>query len=102
MSQYAACFYIKKSQRGNNYDDSATHKFTPSLSPEVRAANMCKIPCSNCEYFQTESLGLQPEGGDTDKVTFHVEKSDEAEVGIKTLALKKKFLDILANPKGGN
>ena len=52
--------------------------------------------------FRQKSLGLQPEGGDTDKVTFHVEKSDEAEVGIKTLALEKKFLDILANPKGGN
>ena len=52
--------------------------------------------------FRQKSLGLQPEGGDIDKVTFHVEKSDEAEVGIKTLALKKKVLDVLANPKGGN
>ena len=46
-------------------------------------------------------MGLQPEAGDTYKVTFHVEKSDEAEVGIKTLALKNKFLDTLANPKRG-
>ena len=52
--------------------------------------------------FRQKSLVLQPEGGDIDKVTFHVEKSDEAEVGIKTLALEKKVLDVLANPKGGN
>ena len=52
--------------------------------------------------FRQKSLGLQPEGGDTYKVTFHAEKSDEAEVFIKTLAIKKKILYVLANPNGGN
>ena len=58
-------------------------------------------PSQHCivNSFRQKSLeGLQPEGGDACKVTFHAEKSDEAEVFIKTLAIKKKVLDILANP----
>ena len=70
--------------------------------PKSELPTCAKFPAAIVNIFRLKSLGLQPEGGDTDKVTFHVEKSDEAEVGIKTLALEKKFLDILANPKGGN
>ena len=60
--------------------------------PKSELPTCAKFPAAIVNIFRLKSLGLQPEGGDTDKVTFHVEKSDEAEVGIKTLALEKKFL----------
>ena len=69
--------------------------------PNSKLPTCAKFPSAIVNSFRQKSLGLQPEGGDTYKVTFHVEKSDEAEVGIKTLALEKKFLDTLANPKRG-
>ena len=63
-------------------------------------------PSQHCivNSFRQKSLeGLQPEGGDACKVTFaNEEKCDKAEVFIKTLAIKKKILDVLANPKEGN
>ena len=40
--------------------------------------------------------------GEIIKRILAIEKSDEAEDQIKTLASIKKFLDIHANPKGGN
>ena len=60
-----------------------------------------KFPSSDVNSFRQKSLGLLPEGGDSYKVTFANEKCDEAEVFIKTIAIKKKFLDTLANPKRG-
>ena len=69
--------------------------------PNSKLPACAKFPSTIVNSFRQKSLGLQPEGGDTYKVTFNAEKSDEAEVGIKTLALKKKFLDTLANPKRG-
>ena len=70
--------------------------------PSSELPTCAKFPSAIVNSFRQKSLGLQPEGGDTYKVTFHAEKSDEAEVFIKTLAIKKKILYILANPKGGN
>ena len=40
--------------------------------------------------------------GEIIKKILAIEKYDEAEVQIKTLALLKKFLDSHANPKEGN
>ena len=40
--------------------------------------------------------------GEIIKKILAIEKSDEAEVQIKTIALLRKFLDSHANPKGGN
>ena len=79
---------------------AATSKPLQVLTPIRKVLQRSKL-FTLWNIFRQKSLGLQPEGGDTYKVTFHVEKSDEAEVGIKTLALKKKFLDTLANPKRG-
>ena len=92
-----------KLHHGANLLSSAAAKSKPLqvLTPIRKVLQRSKL-FTLWNIFRQKSLGLQPEGGDTDKVTFHVEKSDEAEVGIKTLALEKKFLDILANPKGGN
>ena len=39
--------------------------------------------------------------GEIIKKILAIEKSDEAEVLVKTLALLQKFLDSHANPKGG-
>ena len=40
--------------------------------------------------------------GEIIKKILAIEKYDEAEVKIKTLALLQRFLDVHANPKGGN
>ena len=56
-SMWAQCHNMlpaspRKIQRGNNYEDLATHSSHHLSSPEFRAANVCKIPFYNCEYFQ--------------------------------------------------
>ena len=69
--------------------------------PNSKLPACAKFPSTIVNSFRQKSLGLLPEGGDSYKVTFADEKCDKAEVFIKTIAIEKKFLDTLANPKRG-
>ena len=69
--------------------------------PNSKLPACAKFPSTIVNSFRQKSLGLLPEGGDSYKVTFVDEKRDKAEVFIKTIAIEKKFLDTLANPKRG-
>ena len=86
---------------------AANSKPLANLAPignvKIEVENYSPHPVSEVEgYGKLSDLRAETDiKGEIIKEILAIEKSDEAEVGIKTLALEKKFLDTLANPKRG-
>ena len=77
---------------------------TPNRNVKNEFENYSLHPISEVEgYGKLSDLRAETDTkGEIIKKILAIEKYDEAEVQIKTLALLKKFLDSHANPKEGN
>ena len=75
----------------------------PNRNVKNEFENYSLHPISEVEgYGKLSDLRAETDTkGEIIKKILAIEKSDEAEVQIKTLALLQKFLDSHANPKGG-
>ena len=93
--------FVRKSSAATIMKFQHSQVHTIFSLPNSKLPACAKFPSTIVNSFRQKSLGLLPEGGDSYKVTFANEKCDKAEVFIKTIAIEKKFLDTLANPKRG-
>ena len=77
--------------------------FAPNINLKIELGNYSPHPISEVEgNVKLSDLRAETDTkGEIIKKILAIEKSDEAEVQIKTLALLQKFLDSHANPKGG-
>ena len=76
----------------------------PIRNVKIELENYSPHPISEVEgYVKLSDLWAETDTkGEIIKKILAIEKSDEAEVQIKTLALIRKILESHANPKGGN
>ena len=100
---------VKLQHEANSLSPAAANSkpladFALNRNVKIGLENYSLHPISEVEGYDKLS-GLRAETdikGEIIKKILAIEKSDEAEVQIKTIALLRKFLDSHANPKGGN
>ena len=100
---------VKLQHEANSLSPAAANSkplanFAPNRNVKIEKKNYLHHLISEVEgYGKLSDLRAETDTkGEIIKKILAIEKYDEAEVQIKTLALLKKFLDSHANPKEGN
>ena len=100
---------VKLQHEANSLSPAAANSkplanFAPNRNVKIKLENYSHRPISEVEgYGKLSDLCAETDPkGEIIKKILAIEKYDEAEVKIKTLALLQRFLGVHANPKGGN
>ena len=100
---------VKLQHEANSLSPAAANSkplanFAPNRNVKIEKKNYLHHPISEVEGCgKLSDLRAETDNkGEIIKKILAIEKYDEAEVQIKTLALLRKFLDSHANPIGGN